>query len=113
VPAPAKHPDEALLLGNAERVDVIVDFTGLAPGTVVRMFNTGPDSPFGGFPIDPEDVADPGTTGQVMQFVVGTLLGPDRSKPPQKIKLPAIAPLVPTATRQVSLNEVESTGVCS
>jgi len=112
VPTPAKHPAEALLMGNAERVDVIVDFTGLAQGSVVRMFNTGPDSPFGGFPIDPADVADPGTTGQVMQFVVGNLLGPDNSTPPQKITLQPIAPLVPTVTRQVSLNELESAVVC-
>ncbi|HEY0635671.1 MAG TPA: multicopper oxidase domain-containing protein [Gammaproteobacteria bacterium] len=65
---PATSPEEALLMGLAERADVIVDFTGLAPGTRVRMVNTGPDSPFGGFPAVP--VADPATTGQVMEFVV-------------------------------------------
>jgi FtsP/CotA-like multicopper oxidase with cupredoxin domain len=112
VPVAARHPDQALLLGNAERADVIVDFSGLAPGTRVRMLNTGPDSPFGGFPIDPSEVADPGTTGQVMQFVVGTLLARDKSTPPAKLKLPAIAPLVATSTRKVSLNEVDSEVVC-
>jgi FtsP/CotA-like multicopper oxidase with cupredoxin domain len=112
VPQPAQGTDQALLMGNAERADVIVDFTGLAPGTLVRMFNTGPDAPFGGFPIDPADLADPGTTGQVMQFVVGTLKGDDPSSPPQKLKLAPIAPLVPTVTRQVSLNEEMSMDVC-
>ncbi len=112
VPAPAKHPDQALLMGNAERADVIVDFTGLAPRTLVRMFNTGPDAPFGGFPIDPAEVADPDTTGQVMQFVVGKLRAPDTSAPAQQLVLQPIAPLVPTVTRQASLNEGESEVVC-
>jgi FtsP/CotA-like multicopper oxidase with cupredoxin domain len=66
-PTPAASPDEALLMGLAERADVLVDFSGLAPGTVVRMYNTAPDAPFGGFPDIP---ADPSTTGQVMQFTV-------------------------------------------
>ena len=61
----------ALLMGLAERADVIVDFRGMADGTVVRMINTAPDAPFGGFPDIP---ADPGTTGQVMEFVVNTAL---------------------------------------
>ncbi len=56
-----------LLMGNAERADVIVDFRGVQPGTRVRMINTGPDEPFGGFP---GPAADPATTGQVMEFVV-------------------------------------------
>jgi spore coat protein A len=66
-PTPAASPDEALLMGLAERADVLVDFSGLTPGTVVRMINTAPDAPFGGFPDIP---ADPGTTGQVMEFTV-------------------------------------------
>ena len=68
---PGNGPDEALLMGLAERADVIVDFGGLDPGTRVRMINTAPDAPFGGFPDIP---ADPGTTGQVMEFVVSTAL---------------------------------------
>ena len=67
--------DQALLMGPAERADVIVDFTGLADGTRVRMINTAADAPFGGFPDVP---ADPGTTGQVMEFVVESgLANPD------------------------------------
>ncbi len=68
VPAasPAPAPEHALLMGLAERADVLVDFSNLPAGTVrVRMINTAPDAPFGGFPDIP---ADPDTTGQVMEF---------------------------------------------
>ncbi len=55
-------------MGNAERADVLVDFSNLPAGTVrVRMINTAPDAPFGGFPDVP---ADPSTTGQVMEFAL-------------------------------------------
>jgi len=70
VPAasPATAPEQALLMGLAERADVIVDFSNLPAGTVrVRMINTAPDAPFGGFPDIP---ADPSTTGQVMEFAL-------------------------------------------
>ena len=59
-------PEEALLMGLAERADVIVDFSDLPTDHRVRMINTAPDAPFGGFPVAP---ADPATTGQVMEFV--------------------------------------------
>ena len=64
---PTSDLQEALLMGLAERADVIVDFRDLPNGTRVRMINTAPDAPFGGFPDVP---SDPGTTGQVMEFVV-------------------------------------------
>ncbi len=57
-----------LLMGLAERADVIVDFRGLADGTVVFLRNIGPDEPFGGgIPGLDFDAADPSTTGQVMR----------------------------------------------
>jgi len=110
----APNKDQALLLGLAERADVIVDFSNLPPGTIVRMINTAPDAPFGGFP---DVAADPATTGQVMQFVVGALpAGVDNSLPPQNLDLAAVAesPLnAPTTDpRNVSLNEEESVEVC-
>ncbi|RII27780.1 MAG: copper oxidase [Geobacter sp.] len=117
VPAPVAAPDlrQALLMGPAERADVIVDFTGLPAGTRVRMINTAPDAPFGGFPPQPflpGDVADPQTTGQVMDFVIG-LTGTDTTTTPQNIVLPAEASLgATTNTRQVSLNELSSDQVC-
>jgi FtsP/CotA-like multicopper oxidase with cupredoxin domain len=111
---PAADPQQALLMTLAERADVIVDFSDLPDGTVVTMINTAPDAPFGGFPDTP---ADPGTTGQVMRFVVNESLEveSDSSTTNPYMLLPvaeasyqgAIA-----ATRQVSLNEGESEVVC-
>lgn len=113
VPAAAPLPDQALMLNSAERADVIVDFTGLAPGTVVRMVNTGPDAPFGGFPAAP--LADRNTTGQIMSFTV-VAAGPgvvDPSTPVRNLVMPVDIPLAaPTATRQLSLNEAESDQIC-
>ncbi len=68
-PVAQSTTQQALLIGLAERADVIVDFRGLPDGTIITMTNTAPDAPFGGFPDVP---ADPGTTGQVMQFVVNS-----------------------------------------
>jgi FtsP/CotA-like multicopper oxidase with cupredoxin domain len=67
----APFVDQANLMGLAERADVLVDFRGMKDGQIVRMINTAPDAPFGGFPDVP---ADPGTTGQVMQFRVNSAL---------------------------------------
>ena len=83
----ADDPQEALLMGLAERADVIVDFTGLADGTRIRMINTAPDAPFGGFPDIP---ADPGTTGQVMEFRINSSLnnpGGDPSTPVADLRI--------------------------
>lgn len=118
-PVKAAHKDQALLLGPAERADVIVDFSALPDGTVVQMINTAPDAPFGGFPDVP---ADPSTTGQVMQFVVTAALngtsdtdptGLTPATPPQNLVPSAESPLL-TATnaRQLTLNEEESGTVC-
>ncbi len=68
-PTPQSSTDQALLMGVAERADVIVDFRGLPDGTIITMTNTAADSPFGGFPDTP---ADPFTTGQVMRFVLNS-----------------------------------------
>jgi len=68
-PTAQSSTDQALLMGVAERADVIVDFRGLPDGTIITMTNTAADSPFGGFPDTP---ADPATTGQVMRFVVNS-----------------------------------------
>jgi spore coat protein A, manganese oxidase len=95
-----------LLMGLAERADVIVDFTDVSLGKHV-LGNVGPDEPFGGgVPGDDFPVADPGTTGQVMEFRVGPAVEDDDSTPPQYLQLPAIAPLpVETKTRRLALIE--------
>ena len=114
----ADDPQEALLIGPAERPDVIVDFTGLEAGTVVRMINTAPDAPFGGFPDVP---ADPDTTGQVMQFVVNPdLANPagDPSTPPAQLRLALpdetewneVGPI--PVSRDMALLEEESAQIC-
>jgi FtsP/CotA-like multicopper oxidase with cupredoxin domain len=107
---PAAAPQQALLMGLAERADVIVDFSGLKDGTVVRMINTAPDEPFGGFPV--EEPADPDTTGQVMQFVVDKTLklasDRDTTDPYNLLPVAEGALGASSTTRQVSLNEEES-----
>jgi spore coat protein A, manganese oxidase len=99
-----------LLLGPAERADVILDFSNVGVGTEIILRNLGPDEPFGGGePPGDFDQADPETTGQVMQFRVVAAAGPDPTTPPDQLLLPAIAALPgATNTRQVSLNEVDS-----
>jgi spore coat protein A, manganese oxidase len=100
-----------LLMGPAERADVIVDFTNVAVGTEVILENIGPDEPFGGgVPGVDFAVSDPESTGQVMKFRVVAATSVDVSTPPNQLVLPALTPLVETNTRQVSLNE-EVSGV--
>ena len=95
-----------VVLGPAERTDVIVDFTGLAVGTELYLVNLGPDEPFGNVTEPPEPFANPDTTGQVMKFTVVPLTSQDTSVPPDRLQLPAFTPLgAATHTRQVSLNE--------
>ena len=119
-PQPAPMPQQALLLSLAERADVIVDFAGLPDGTVVRMVNTAPDFPFDGFQNDIP--ADPGTTGQVMQFIVDSGLNgaagstDGKTTAPEDLILntpPALGPADNSdQPRRVSLNEVDSASVC-
>jgi FtsP/CotA-like multicopper oxidase with cupredoxin domain len=108
LPAPVQL--DSLLMGLAERADVIVDFTGLPVGTELYLINEAPDEPFGGGKIERDfPAADPGTTGQVMKFVVAPLASTDTSVPPHQLTLPAFTPLgAATRTRQVSLNEADS-----
>ncbi len=106
----------ALLMAPAERADVIVDFTGLQPGTTVRMINTGPDVPFNDT-FFPADIANPASTGQVMEFVV---VAPDANTPPETSTPPANlvmnsepANTLPVkATRRAALIENDSKKLC-
>jgi spore coat protein A, manganese oxidase len=113
LPAPVEQSE--LLLGPAERADVIVDFTNVDtdPAGNVVLENVGPDEPFGGgTPGVDFEPADPNTTGQVMRFHVVPRDGADPSTPPDKLRLPDITPLgAATNTRQVSLNEQDSATV--
>jgi len=95
-----------ILMGLAERADVIVDFTNVPIGDYV-LGNVGPDEPFGGgVPDEDFDAADPESTGQIMEFRVVPALATDPTTPPQYLELPVITPLPPeTATRQLALIE--------
>ena len=101
--------ENRILMGLAERADVIVDFTNVPLGRHV-LANVGPDEPFGGgVPGDDFEVADPGTTGQVMEFRVVPAVAADSTTPPQFLGLPAITPL-PAAVRTRPLGLIEKAG---
>jgi bilirubin oxidase len=81
----------------AERYDVIVDFTGVKPGTKLYLANEGA-------------AATAGTTGTVMRFTVEPLKSRDTSTPAQHLELPSyIPPGTATTARRVSFAEVAST----
>jgi spore coat protein A, manganese oxidase len=111
LPAPIEQSE--LLLGPAERADVVVDFTTVPAGADIVLQNVAPDEPFGGGrPGVDFEPANPDTTGQVMRFHVVPATAADPSTPAHQLRLPAIAPLPPAAnTRRVSLNEQESATV--
>jgi len=98
-----------LLMGLAERADMIVDFTNVPVGDHI-LRNVAPDEPFGGGEPDEDfDMADPDSTGQVMEFSVVPAVAPDPTTPPQFLVLPAITPLpAATTTRPLALIELMS-----
>jgi FtsP/CotA-like multicopper oxidase with cupredoxin domain len=105
----ANH-DNRLLMGLAERADVIVDFANVPVGNYI-LGNVGPDEPFGGgVPGVDFDPSDPASTGQVIEFRVVPAVAPDPTTPPMFLQLPAITPLPPeTGTRPLAL--IEKAGV--
>ncbi|MEI6068506.1 MAG: multicopper oxidase [Methylococcaceae bacterium] len=116
LPHPAKL--DSLLIGPAERIDVVVDFTNSPSGTPLYLINEAPDEPYGGGVGGVTEVpgvtdyayADPETTGQVMKFNVVQRTSEDRSVPLQQIEslLPAEDLGIPTHVRKVSINEMGS-----
>ena len=55
--APVSIPQQGLVLASAERADLLVDFSDLAPGTELNLWNTA-NAPFDG------TVADPASAGR-------------------------------------------------
>jgi FtsP/CotA-like multicopper oxidase with cupredoxin domain len=112
-----KHTQVTIAPG--ERADVVVDFSGLAPGTRILMKNTA-NAPF------PDgDAADPNTVGQIMQFTVTSKSVPFLAKLKATLTKAAIAPgkiinqdlkgmwptlPAPTKTRVLTLWEVMGMG---
>ncbi len=102
---PKPEGQNQLVMAPAERMDVIVDFTNYN-GQSIELLNFGPDAPFGGLPVD--ELADPTSTGKVMQFrVIKPLKGSDTSmNPAGPVVFPGITfPGSETRTRDVTLNE--------
>ena len=109
LPAPVELTGQTLLLGPAERADILVDFRRVPVGTKITMVNFGPDEPFGGGKVGVDfDRSDAGSTGQVMQFVVvpDTPAGDEFTRFPTADELPN-PELPPDANivRNLSLNE--------
>ncbi|MRS12386.1 MAG: twin-arginine translocation signal domain-containing protein [Actinobacteria bacterium] len=100
-----------LVMGLAERADMIVDFTDVPEGEYV-LKNVGPDEPYrGGEPGADFEPANSETTGQVMQFRVVAATGADDSTPPEFLALPPITALpAETVTRKLALVEVMGMG---
>jgi len=98
-----------LLMGLAERADLIVDFTNVPVGNYV-LGNLGPDEPFGGgIPGVDFALSDPDSTGQIMEFRVVPRITADLTTPPQFLQLPALTPLpAPVTTRPLALMEMMS-----
>ena len=94
LPAPVELAGKTgLPMLPSERYDIIVDFTGLKPGTHLYLNNEG-------------SAAAVGTTGSVMRFTVVPLRSKDGSVPPRHLKLPSLPGLrSATKTRRLSFSE--------
>ena len=116
---------QTLLMAPGQRYDVIVDFTGIAPGTIFTLMNDA------GSPYPGGDPVVPGLTDRIMQFVVNGKMvsaadpkvnGTDKSLLPANLR--PVTPLVkltdfagklsngvvPVNHRQLVLNEVSADG---
>lgn len=109
---------QKLLLGPGERADIIIDFSKVAPGTVLTLMNDA-NAPFPN-----GDPVETGTTDHIMQFIVNgkmvdnkipTKVGKDKSSVPPNLRATPLVKLtnfagklnvVPDVTRQLTLNEV-------
>lgn len=114
---------QTLFMAPGERFDVVIDFTGVAAGTVFTLMNDA------AAPYPTGDPVIPGLTDRIMQFVVnGNMLaggggpGTDKSQLPANLRPsdPMVkltdfagnltAGVVPTVKRQIILNEVSAAG---
>jgi o-aminophenol oxidase len=72
--APVQIPTQGLVLASAERADILIDFSDLAPGTELTLWNSAP-SPFNGAFADPSTAGVPNPDGllpypEVLRFRV-------------------------------------------
>lgn len=113
---------QTLLFGNGERADIIIDFSKVAPGTVLTLMNNA------NAPYPDGDPVEVNSTDRIMQFVVNGKMvsrvnakipGTDRSQVPERLRISPLVKLTdfaghayvkPDVTRQLTLNEVEGNG---
>lgn len=89
-----------LVMAPGERAEVIIDFSGYAPGSELVLKNTAKA------PYPNGEAPNPNTVGQIMSFRVVPLTGPDDSVIPAQ--LTTVNRLSnPTVTRVMTLNEME------
>jgi spore coat protein A, manganese oxidase len=102
---PANPASPRLLMAPGERADIVIDFSGLAPGTLLTL-NNNAKSPF------PKGAAvDPQTTAQIMQFRVVSLTAPDTSVIPSTLNtITRLNPANATVVRTLTLNETMGMG---
>jgi spore coat protein A, manganese oxidase len=97
---PASATSPRLLLAPAERADLVIDFSGYAPGTEFLLRNTAKA------PYPTGDVPSPQSTGQIMLIRVVPSTGPDTSVLPASLAtVTRLGP--PSVTRTLTLNELE------
>jgi len=93
-----------ILMVTSERVEIIVDFTGMPVGSEFFMIN---DLVTGDSTTPTNDVNN---VGQIMKFKVVPLQSTDTSLPPDQLPLPARRNLgTPTETHRVSMNVIQNT----
>jgi len=116
------NPGQKLLMGPGERADVIIDFSKVAPGTVLTLMNDA------NTPYPSGDPVEVGSTDRIMQFVVNGLMvkkgfpkekGNDKSQIPTSLRTNPLIKLTnfagmtnitPDVKRQLVLNEVQGNG---
>jgi FtsP/CotA-like multicopper oxidase with cupredoxin domain len=81
---PVKEQDASdvsnkLFLAPAERADIVVDFSGLAPGTTLAFVNDA------AAPFPDGDAPDPASTGEILQLRVVPLTDSDTSSLPSQL----------------------------
>jgi spore coat protein A, manganese oxidase len=81
---------ERIRVAAGERVDLLVSFRDLAPGSTVRLRNTAP------LPLQFLIAVGDARIDDIMQFHVGSALGPDRTVPGALRNAPRLAPALPT-----------------
>jgi FtsP/CotA-like multicopper oxidase with cupredoxin domain len=64
---PARVPPDGLVLASAERADLLVDFSDLAPGSELTLVNTAA-APFGGAPFPAANAANAADPGQMLPY---------------------------------------------